>query len=188
MNPHTHRIRLAAVHHFMPSTLRGINQDSQYGPKPESKTKWLPKATGGLPILVVLLACLSLAACKDSALRIAAISIQVANVSSDIIKAEVAANATSIDPAEAAKLNALADKLKAAAALAQTLTNNYQQFPAGSKPPLRAVITPLVAAFQEALDSGLTGIKNPVVQARIRVILVGVQAALAVASSELGGN
>ncbi len=147
MNPHTHRLRLAAV----------------------------------------LLACLSMAACKDGAIRIAAISIQVANVSSDIIKAEVAANATSIDPAQAAKLNALADKLKAAASLAQTLTNNYQQFPAGSKPPLRAVVAPLVAAFQEALDSGLTGIKSPVVQARIRAILVGVQAALSIANSELGG-
>ncbi len=148
MNPHTHRLRLAAV----------------------------------------LLACLSMVACKDSALRIAAISIQVANVSSDIIKAEVAANATSIEPAQAAKLNALADKLKAAAAVAQDLTNNYANFPAGSRPALKAVVIQVVAAFQEALDSGLTGIRSPVVQARIRVILVGVNAALSIANSELGGS
>ncbi len=137
-------------------------------------------------LAAVLLACLSMAACKDGALKLASFSIQWANFSSDVIKADVAANAANIEPATAAKLTALADRLKAAAALTQNLTDDYKSFPAGSKPPLRAVVAPLVAAFQEALDSGLTGIKNPVVQARIRVILVGVQAALSIANSELG--
>lgn len=150
-------------------------------------------------ILAVLLVALSLTACKDSALKIAAIAIQTASISASIITAEVDANAClpvtqispaacSIDPVTAARLRDLAAKLTAASEITAHLTDDYKSFPAGSKPALHVVIAPLVTAFRDALDSGLTGIKNPVLQMKLRATLEIVTAGLAAADSILGGR
>jgi len=138
----------------------------------------------------IALACIMLmgASCKDKAFQAAAIVVRSSAAASAIINAEVDANAANMDPATAAKLQDLATKLQAAADIAKTLTNNYASFPAGSKPPLHAVVQPLIVAFQDALNSGLTGIKNAALQQRIRVILESVSAGLVIADSALGGS
>lgn len=127
------------------------------------------------------------ASCKDKAFQAAAIVIRSSPAAAAVINAEVDANAANMDPATAAKLRDLATKLQTAADIAAKLTNDYKSFPAGSKPPLHAVIAPLITAFQDALASGLTGIKNPALQQRIRVILESVSAGLVIADSALGG-
>ena len=127
------------------------------------------------------------ASCKDKAFQAAAIVVRSSAAASAIINAEVDANAANMDPATAAKLRDLATKLQAAADIASKLTNDYKSFPAGSKPPLHAVVQPLIVAFQDALANGLTGIKSPQLQQRIRVILESVSAGLVIADSALGG-
>jgi hypothetical protein len=138
----------------------------------------------------IALVCIMLmgASCKDKAFQAAAIVIGGLGASSEFITADVNANLANMDAAEAQRLLDLAKKLKAAAELASKLTNDYQSFPAGSKPPLHAVVQPLIVAFQDALASGLTGIKNAALQQRIRVILESVSAGLVIADSALGGN
>ena len=128
------------------------------------------------------------ASCKDKAFQAAAVLIQGLAKSSAIIVAEVDLNAANMDPATATRLRDLATKLQVAADEASKLTNDYKSFPAGSKPPLHAVVQPLIVAFQDALASGLTGIKNSALQQRIRVILESVSAGLVIADSALGGS
>ena len=137
----------------------------------------------------IALACVMLmgASCKDKAFQAAAIVVRSSAAASAIINAEVDANAANMDPATAAKLRDLATKLQTAADIASKLTNDYKTFPAGSKPPLHAVVAPLITAFQDALNGGLTGIKNPALQQRIKVILESVSAGLVIADSALGG-
>jgi len=137
----------------------------------------------------IALACVMLmgASCKDKAFQAAAIVVRSSAAASAIINAEVEANAANMDPSTAAKLRDLATKLQAAADIASKLTNDYKSFPAGSKPPLHAVVQPLIVAFQDALANGLTGIKSPQLQQRIRVILESVSAGLVIADSALGG-
>ena len=138
----------------------------------------------------IALACIMLmgASCKDKAFQAAAIVVRSSATASAIINAEVDANTGNMDPATATRLRDLATKLQTAADIASKLTNDYKSFPAGSKPPLHAVVQPLIVAFQDALASGLTGIKNAALQQRIRVILESVSAGLVIADSALGGS
>ena len=137
----------------------------------------------------IALACIMLmgASCKDKAFQAAAVIIRSTGAAAAVINAEVDANVANMDVAEADRLRSLGKKLKDASDIAAALTNNYANFPSGSRPPLHAVVQPLIVAFQDALASGLTGIKNAALQQRIRVILESVNAGLVIADSALGG-
>ena len=138
----------------------------------------------------IALACIMLmgASCKDKAFQAAAVVIGGLGASSAFITADVNANLANMDAVTAQRLLDLATRLKAAADIVKTITNDYKSFPSGSRPPLHAVVAPLITAFQDALNGGLTGIKNAALQQRIRVILESVNAGLVIADSALGGS
>ncbi len=150
MNPHTHRIRLAAV----------------------------------------LLACLSMVACKDGALQNAALAIKGVADSNKTLAATVIAenHAGNISGYDAEIILKASDKMADAVIVAAKLTKNYTTFDPNARPALITVVAPVVVAVKEAIDTGIVGIQNPALKSKINTILLSIQAALGVAQTALGGQ
>ncbi len=137
----------------------------------------------------ILALALLLGACSDKALQTAATALEdVATVNDSLTQTVIAeqANGTISEADARVILNGVCQKVAQATIIAANLTKQYTTFPAGTRPQLAPLLQPILDAVKAAIDSGLTGIKNPQTQANVKNSLLTIQTALLTAQGAIG--
>jgi hypothetical protein len=142
-------------------------------------------------IPAVLLVAITLTACSDKSLERAAKAIEsVAIVNDTLAQTVIAEHAAGVISESDARiiLNQVCSKVATATILTANLTAQYTTFPADARPQIAPLLQPILDAIKEALDTGLTGIKNPQTLTNIRNSLLTIQTGLVAAQAALGGK
>lgn len=136
------------------------------------------------PLLAFLLL---LVGCSDDLRKVADANHKLSEVMPKIREATIAANAAGqLSDADAFKIRDICIKIDHAGKEASTVTRAYTQLDPGAKVSISAIVTPLLAAVDNALSSGLAGVSDPNVAANIRGLLNTARAALAVIQAIVG--
>jgi hypothetical protein len=113
----------------------------------------------------------------------------VANINDGLVMTILAENKAGVIPDDVTRvlLNEVCGRITKVVTLTADLTAQYTKFPADAQPKIATLLQPIVDAVKQALDTGLTGIKNPMTLARIQTVLLSIQESLLLAQNALGG-
>jgi hypothetical protein len=137
---------------------------------------------------VILLLCLT--ACTDQQLEkvskgLVATADGIGVVQTTVIEAN---KQLLVDDATTSQIMIVCMKVNQAGKDATAITRAISKLDNPSKSQLLAVLNPVIAAVQNALDNGLVPIKDPATQQKIRGALLAVQTALNAAQLALAGS
>ena len=130
--------------------------------------------------LVPFLLMLSLTACSDQALTnlskaLADVSQGVAALQQSVIDGN---KAQLISDGDTETILRLCFKINAAGQQASAITRKLTQLDPTSRGSVLTILKPIIAAVNDAVATGVLGIKNPATQATIQTTLVTIQTAL----------
>lgn len=139
---------------------------------------------------LVLLLIFCMAACNDATLtKVGKALDDTAIAVKQLQTAVIQANAQKLVSDQTTyQILLVCNKINVAGLEASKATRAYSQMPPGGKPTLTAIVNPLVAAVNDALQNGLLGITDQTTKNTVQGILTTIQAGLAAAQIALGGK
>ncbi len=143
-----------------------------------------------IALVAVLSLCLVASACSDASLTKTAAAIQDLQLGLTTIQTTVidGNKAGAISDDQTATLLQLCVKLNQAGLQASAITRGLTKLAPADRGNLALILAPVLASVQGAIDSGLVGIKDAALQAKIRTVLLTVQTTLNVAEIALASG